>query len=69
MFTIGIDVTIMCVVGLICIVGTAVLIWWLKLPEDYAQLVLGIAASVAAIMITSYIVMACVLDRVIGIYW
>lgn len=69
MFTVGIDVTIMSIVGLVCIIATAVLSWWLKLPEDYAQLALGITASVAAVMIASYIVMACVLDRVIGIYW
>jgi bacteriorhodopsin len=69
MFTIGIDVTIMCVIGLACIVGTAIFIWLLRLPEDYAQLVLGVASIVVAIMIVSYIVMACVLDKIIGIYW
>jgi len=69
MFTVGIDITIMCVVGLICIVGTAVLIWWLGLSEDYAQLALGIASICVAIMIVTYIMMAFVLDRVIGIYW
>lgn len=69
MFTVGIDVAIMSVVGLACIIATAVFVWWLKLSEDYAQLVLGTASICVAIMIVAYIVMAFVLDRVIGIYW
>jgi hypothetical protein len=69
MFIVGIDVAIMSIVGLACIIATAVFVWWLKLPEDYAQLVLGTTSICVAIMIVAYIVMAFVLDRAIGIYW
>jgi hypothetical protein len=69
MFIIGIDVAIMSIVGLVCIIASSAFVWWLKLSEDYAQLVLGVASIVVAIMIVAYVVMAYVLDRVIGIYW
>lgn len=69
MLVLGIDVTIMCVTGLICIIGVGILAWKNGLDEEHAELVIGTNAITAAIMIVSYIVMACVLDRVIGIYW
>lgn len=69
MFNLGIDVLSMCTWGVILVCFTGILVNLLGLVPEEKRLALSVSAFIATMMVAFYVLMAKVLDLMLGIYW
>ena len=69
MFNLGIDVLSMCTWGVILVCFIGILVNLLGLVAEERKLALLVSGFMATMMVAFYVLMARVLDSMLGIYW
>ena len=69
MLNFGVDVLTMAFLGMLCVVLCTLTCRIMQVPSSEGKAAVLSSAIVASAMVVGYVIMACVLDNVIGIYW
>lgn len=68
MLIFGVDVVVLCVIATLCVV-IVTLFCWGRVTEADGRLAVASAVFTSLVMLIGYVIMARVLDNLIGINW
>jgi hypothetical protein len=69
MFTIGIDIQILAIIGIACVLATVIVCAIIPVSREEGESAVIASGLTMIVMLVGYVIMACVLDHTVGIYW